>query len=107
MEKIIELKNKLKEHGRTGLALDIDETLSDTGPHWWNHMMKFHVPEGLNQKVLLEQYEFIEHVPAWQTEEAKKYITNTLESNEFNETIPLLHESNDMVKKLNAIVPVV
>lgn len=106
-EGVLKLKESLKEQGIKGLALDIDETLSDTGPHWWNHMLKFHVPDGLTYEELLEQYEFIEHVPGWQTEEAKKYINNLLESDEFNDTIPLLHESNKMIQKLNAIVPIV
>src|SRR3989338_6131112 len=106
-ENVIKLKNELKEKGITGLALDIDETLSDTGPHWWNHMLKFHRPDDLTQEELLEKYDHIEAVPGWDTKEAVKYINDTLESNEFSETIPLLHESNKMVVELNKIVPIV
>lgn len=87
-ESVIQLKENLKKAGIRGIALDIDETLSDTGPHWWNHMLKF-------------------HVPGWQTEEAKKHISDALDSDEFNEAIALLHESNVMVNKLIKIVPVV
>lgn len=106
-EYISKIKKNLKEQGIKGLALDIDETLSDTGPYWWDHMLKFHVPENLTYQELWEKYEFIEHVPSWQTEEAKKYINNALDSNEFNENIPLLHESNKMVQKLNETIPIV
>ncbi len=107
MEEMRELKKSLQEQGRTGLALDIDETLSDTGPHWWDHMMKFHVPQGMSYEQLLKEFKFIEDVPEWSTEAAKDHIAKTLESNEFNETIPLLHESNVMVNKLDELIPVV
>ena len=106
-EAVLKLKEELKENGMSGLALDIDETLSDTGPHWWNHMLKFHVPGNLTHQELLEKYGFIEYVPDWQTEEAREYIGKALESNGFNEAIPLLHESNKMVQKLKTIVPIV
>lgn len=106
-ESVIQLKKDLKKAGIRGIALDIDETLSDTGPHWWNHMIKFHNPEGLTFQEFLNKYEKIEYVPGWQTEEARKYIGDALDSDEFNEAIALLHESNVMVNKLTKIVPVV
>lgn len=106
-EDVLKLKENLRKQGVTGLALDIDETLSDTGPHWWNHMLKFHRVEGLTYEESLKMYKFIENVPEWQTQEAKDYITTALDSDEFNDAIPLLHESNRMVNKLNAIVPIV
>lgn len=106
MDAVIELKKKLTEQGLKGLALDIDQTLADTRPHWMDHLMRFHTPENMTREQL-EEHKFLEHVPAWQTEEAKEFIAKTMESNEFNETIPLLHESSVMVQKLNAIMPIV
>lgn len=106
-ESVIQLKDNLKKAGIRGIALDIDETLSDTGPHWWNHMIKFHKPDGLTFQEFLNKYEKIEYVPGWQTEEARKHIGDALDSDEFNEAIPLLHESNVMVNKLVNMVPII
>jgi hypothetical protein len=107
MKEARNLKVDLQQRGLTGLALDIDETLSDTGPHWWQHMVKFHAPTGLTMEEVLERYQYIERVPAWQSDAAREYMRQGMESNEFQETIPLLHESNTMVAKLNKVVPVV
>lgn len=105
-ESVIKLKESLKRAGIQGIALDIDETLSDTGPHWWNLMLKFRAPEGLTYQEFLDKYEFIEHVPIWKTEEAKKHIHDAWNSDEFNEAIPLLHESNKMVHELKIKIPI-
>jgi len=107
-ESVMKLKESLKKQGLKGLTLDIDETLADTSPHWWNHMLKFHKPDSdLTIQELVEKYQYIEHVPGWHTEEARNHIKNALDSDEFNEAVPLLHESNKMVEKLQKIVPIV
>ena len=106
-QKISELKNKLKEQGIKGLALDIDETLSDTNPHWFEHMINFHRPEGMSNEEIIEKYRFVEEVPGWRTEEADKYIQEALHSNDFNESIPLIEGADKAVQELNKLVPIV
>lgn len=107
IEQARQLKYKLIKQGIKGLALDIDETLSDTEPHWWNHMYKFITPRSATREELQKRHKYIEHVPDWQSDEARTYINDTLISSNFHETMPLLHESNTMVSKLNQLVPVV
>jgi 5'(3')-deoxyribonucleotidase len=106
-EKILKLKTELKNSGISGLALDIDETLSDTNPHWFEHMINFHRPEKLSKEELIQKYRFVEEVPEWQTDEASKYIEQTLHSNEFNETIPLIENADKAVQEINKIIPIV
>lgn len=106
MDKTKQLKKKLAAENIRGLAIDIDETLSDTNPHWFEHMINFHRPKGMTKEEVIEKYRFVEDVPDWQTEEAKKYMEQTLHSNEFNEAIPLIEGANKAVKELNEIIPI-
>ncbi len=93
--------------GVSGLALDIDETLSDTNPHWFEHMVSFCRPEGLSKEEVMKKYRFVEDVPDWQTDEASKYMEQTLHSNEFNEAIPLIEGADKAVQEINKIIPIV
>ena len=104
---IQQLKNKLKDLNIKGLALDIDETLSDTGPHWFEHMLNFHNPEKMSKEEVMEQYQFIEDVPHWKTEEATKHMEETLHSNDFNEAIPLIEGADKAVQEINEIIPII
>lgn len=107
-DQIDKLKAKLKEQGIQGLALDIDETLSDSHPVWFEHLYKFYVPKNMTREEAMEKYfDSIDHFPEWKTEEANAHIRKALHSNEFNEDIPLLAESNKMISELNKIIPVV
>ena len=108
-EKVVKLKNDLKNRGIKGLALDIDETLSDSNTHWFEHMFKFHKPENFTVDEIIEKYQIIEHVPEpkWQTEEAYEYLNQALHSNKFNEEIPLITDADSIVRKLNKEIPIV
>ena len=108
MDEAMKLKSKLKEQGIQGLALDIDETLSDSHPVWFEHLYKFYAPKNMTREEAMEKYfDSIDHFPEWKTEEANAHIRTALHSNEFNENIPLLAESNKMIRELNKIIPVV
>ena len=47
---IQQLKENLKKNGLRGLALDIDDTLSETNAHWYDHMVKFSGPKDLTKE---------------------------------------------------------
>lgn len=106
-EKVIKLKKELKRRGVRGLALDIDETLSYTNTHWFEYMINFYQPETLTKEEIIAKYQFVEEVPDWQTEEARKYMEETLHSNDFNETIPLIENADKAVRDINKIIPIV
>jgi len=107
MNDIQKLKNELKSGNIRGLALDIDETLSDTNNHWFDSMLKFHPIDGLNKDKTIKKYKFIENVPGWDNEEAFAHMSTLMHSNDFNETIPLIEDANHTVNKINKVVPIV
>jgi hypothetical protein len=107
MDKVTALKESLKEKGLKGLALDIDDTLSETNSHWYDHMTKFAAPKDLTKQQLLESGKWIEDVPEWQTPEAQKRMIEMLHSNEFNESIPLIEGADETVLAIHKIVPIV
>ncbi|HEY0220733.1 MAG TPA: hypothetical protein VGC58_00745 [Candidatus Paceibacterota bacterium] len=102
-----ELKQKLTSKNLQGLALDIDETLADSNTHWFDHMYKFHPPENISLKEIMKKHKFVEEVKGWETEEAFKHMESLLHSEEFNEAIPLIEDSNHVVNKINKIIPIV
>ena len=107
MDKVTKFKGKLKAQGLKGLALDIDETLSDTNTHWFEHMFKFHMPKDKTKEDILKEYKFVENVPEWKSEKASKYIEEILHSNKFNESAPLIKGADKFVNEINKIIPIV
>jgi len=92
---------------KQGLAVDIDETLSWTVGHWVEQMQnKFGNPENLSVKELIEKYRYTINVPYWQSDEAMKWIDSQISSNEVQENLPLIEESNIYLDKINQIIPV-
>ena len=106
-EEIKAFKEKLAAAGVSGLALDIDDTLSESNVHWFEHMFKFHMPAGMTKEHILENYSFVELVPDWQTKEAMDYMQEILFSNEFNASIPLIEGADHAVRSVNQHVPIV
>jgi hypothetical protein len=105
---ITEFKEKLSQENIRGLALDIDETLSDSNTHWFEHMYKFHAPDGFaSAEDVVRKFRFVENVPQWQTKDAIRYVEDTINSNEFNEAIPLLTGADKSVRDINKIIPIV
>ena len=107
MNDIQKLKNKLKSENIKGIALDIDETLSDTNNHWFDHMFLFQPLAGLNKEEVTKRYKFIEHVPGWDNDRARIHMSKLMNSNDFNETIPLIEDANHIVNKIDKIIPIV
>lgn len=104
---VIKLKKQLKQSHISGLALDIDETLSETNPFWFKHMYEYHKPEGLELSEVIRKYAHVDDVPDWQNEQAQKVMLDILHSNDFNESIPLIHESNVVVNEIIKNIPIV
>lgn len=104
---LAKLKSVLKENKTRGLALDIDETLSRTTRFWMEQLQKrFGNPENLTPDALMEKYGYAENVPYWQIPEALKLMDLYRHSNEFQETIPLIENSNFVIQKINERMPI-
>ncbi|MGE5425725.1 MAG: 5' nucleotidase, NT5C type [Bacillota bacterium] len=91
----------------SGLAVDIDETLSATITHWVEQMQnKFGNPEGLTSKEVVEKYRYAQNVPYWQHDEALKWVDEQIHSNESQEALPLIEGSDLYLNRINKIIPV-
>lgn len=106
---ITEFKQRLKDAGIKGLALDIDETLSWTVGYWMEMIIKIfgNPAEGLTVHELVEKYRYTFNVPTWDREEVRNWVEDAIHSEELHEEIPLIENANTMVQKINEIIPIV
>lgn len=99
---------EFKKDSISGLALDIDETLSWTIGYWMEELTKkFGNPENLSVKQLVKKYRYTKHVPYWQTEEVKAWIELSRHSDPLQVILPLIENSDKIVQKINTIIPIV
>lgn len=92
----------------TGLAVDIDETLSWTIGYWIEEMqIKFGNPENLTIREMIEKYRYTQNVPYWQHEEALQWVDEKINSNETQESLPLIEGSSAYLNRINQIIPIV
>lgn len=63
---ILDFKNSIKKSWKSGLSLDIDETLSATSNYWFSRLIElFWNPENLTPKELERKYYHTQNVPYW------------------------------------------
>jgi len=92
---------------RTGLAVDIDETLSWTVGYWMREMqIKFGNPENMTAEDLAGKYRYTSNVPYWQHPEAREWMENKRRSNETQEALPLIEGADIYINKINKIIPI-
>lgn len=92
---------------RTGLAVDIDETLSWTIGYWIEEMQKrFGNPENLTVKEMVEKYRYTQNVPYWQNEEALEWVDEKINCSKTQESLPLIEGSSAYLNRINEIIPI-
>ena len=92
---------------KSGIAVDIDETLSWTVGYWFKEMTKlFGNPEKLSVKKLISKYRYTQNVPYWQSMEALAWMEDKRHSNELQKILPLIKNANHYLNKINKILPV-
>lgn len=93
--------------GERGLALDIDDTIAFTFGYWVNTLKeKFGDPENLTPEEMVAKYKLYQFVPYWQTSEVFGFIENLRVDNSLQVNIPLIENSNQVVQKINKIIPI-
>lgn len=91
----------------TGIALDIDETLSATNRFWITMLAeRFGNPENLSHDEIIARYRYTQHVPFWQTPEALAWMEGARNSDEIQEALPLIENANHVVNQLQKVVPI-
>jgi uncharacterized HAD superfamily protein len=100
--------SKIKEGlPKRGLALDIDETISATNIWWFEKMQKiFGNPESLTAQEMAAKYRYTQDVPYWQMKEVENWIEYHRHSNSVQKILPLIENSNEIVQKIDKIIPV-
>jgi hypothetical protein len=100
--------SKSKTTKTHGLALDIDETLSWTMGYWVKELQRlFGNPENLTIEELIKKYKYTQDVPYWQTKEALDWMEAQRENDGIQTEFDLIENSNQVVQKINKIVPIV
>jgi hypothetical protein len=99
---------RLKNSDVCGIALDIDETLAWTIGLWVERLIRdFGNPENLSVKDIAEKYKLFQNIPYWKDEVHWDFTRSFIESNDFQEDIPLIENCNDLVNEINKEIPVV
>jgi len=92
----------------TGIALDIDDTLSQTLLYWIQGLQeKLGGLEDMSPTEIVKKFKHTRNVPEWNTPEAMEYITELCNADSLQEVIPVVEGAVDGVKRIHAIVPVV
>jgi hypothetical protein len=93
---------------KSGLALDIDDTLSQTLLYWIQGLQeKLGGLEDMSPAEIVKKYKHTRNVPEWNTPEAMEYISGLCNSNSLQEVIPVVEGAIDSVERINNIVPIV
>ncbi len=100
----------LKEKLRTsppGLALDIDDTLSQTWAYWGKEMLqRFGNPEGLTWEEIRHKYRRCENVPYWQTDEARAWMEASRRGGDYYEELERIHGSHECIYRIQEHLPI-
>lgn len=105
---VVALKKRLIKNKVRGLALDIDETLSFTIGYMVDELSKkIGNPENLTGREVFLKYRLTQNVPYWQNKESEKVVHEIINSNELQKDLPLIENSNEVVAKVDKIIPIV
>ena len=106
-KRIKDFKTKLITKNLFGLALDIDETLSNTRKHWFEFLMqRIGNPENLTLSEMMQKYRYSQDVPYWQTDEGMQIMEENRHNSELQLNIELMDGAQEGVYKVNRIIPV-
>ncbi len=88
-----------------GIAVDIDDVLSDTTPFWMDIVnKKFGNSEGLSSIELLRKYKLTHNVPGWPDGPAEDFLEIMRLDSTFYKDIPVVKNSVKYVNKINKLI---
>lgn len=108
MERVDQLKQELINAGLSGLALDIDETLSLTVMRWVQLLQaEFGNPEQLTFQQVRDRYLYTANVPYWQSPEALAFHEHLRGDDVIHESMPVIEGAIQGARDLTSIIPIV
>lgn len=106
MHDLEKLKQKLSGL-KPGLALDIDDTLSQTWAYWGQEMLRrFGNPEGLTWQEIRQRYRRCENVPYWQTEEAEAWMDSSRKGGAYYGGLACIQGAHETVSQIHKHTPI-
>ncbi|MBS1267170.1 MAG: hypothetical protein MAG795_01142 [Candidatus Woesearchaeota archaeon] len=98
--------NDLLEN-KSGIAIDLDETLSWTIYYWMLEAQKiFGNPENLTPEAMARKYRYTGNVPYWEGQEFNKWRMGKILCNETQRNLPPIKGSIKGLNNLNKIIPI-
>lgn len=108
ISEVAKLKSDLVAANRVGLALDIDNTLSQSRIIYFNELIeKIGTPENLTATELMAKYTYTRDVSYWQTEEARALMEKLVVDEESHSTLELISGADDSIREISKLVPIV
>src|SRR3989344_1732247 len=105
---IVQLKHRLKSKKLKGLALDIGDTLAQSGDAWIMGIQKhFGNPENLTVEEVKQKYRYSYNAPYWQGQTIKDWEKSTRHDDQWHRELPLIKNANHVVEKIHQRVPIV
>lgn len=93
---------------KPGIALDIDDTLSQTMGYWMKGLKdRFGSPEDLNEEDIVRKYKHTRNIPCWNTPEALAYIRELCNSDALQELLPVVDGAVEAIRAIQALYPIV
>ena len=85
-----------------GLALDIDDTISNTSHRLVRHLqVLFGNPENLTAKEIIKKYHLSDYIPYWQTDEVMQYHQKMSYNDDVHKDFPVIENAVSFVNKIN------
>lgn len=107
-KEIINFKKYLIKNNLKGLALDIDETLSDTSHGWAEKFFQdIGNPENISSQDFSKKYRTIESAPYFQNQASKDLIESLAISPSAYLNLKIIEGSNHTVDQINKIIPII
>jgi len=92
---------------KSGIALDIDDTLANTNLFWARYLIKlFGAPEGFTAEEVIEKYRYCRSAPFWGDVE-RGWVDENKHSAELLIRIPTIPGAVRVIRQIGSIVPIV
>lgn len=105
VERVEDFRLQLETLGTTGLALDIDDTISYTLKVWGKHLMEmFGNPEGLTVDEIFQKYGYFQNY--WRDPEALAWMEAAINDDELQEEFDVIDNADIIVPQIHLIKPV-
>lgn len=106
-QKLGDFKTRLERLGKPGIALDIDDTLSQTAEYCLDQLTKrFGNPANLSLPQIRAQYGMFQHVPQWNNPTAHDFMEELNNSPENLKNFPLLDGVHEALQQLQEKLPI-